>query len=306
MPSFFRHHENHTHRSKSFVNSIILLTYLSKSSKELSCSNKSCISSKDKLYGSLSNFFRRRSIFQIISTSVSFSIFNLTAYLLELLELKLVQFLLNAAMSLTRRAFTSSLLAAPSCLASAPLIDLSSGAGLFQEHDAAKNSDFFNLNGNVVGADNDKLTSPQTGRYLLYNIHTKDILSLYELTVLWALDKINTFLRDWRANATAQIDLRLVSALKTIIDIANLQTNIHRVNIHSVFLTKKTNDMLRKSSSSVAEKSYHVQGRALDFSIEGIRSSDLGKIVLDNFDGGVGVYRSFVHVDTGPKRIWHG
>jgi uncharacterized protein YcbK (DUF882 family) len=32
----------------------------------------------------------------------------------------------------------------------------------------------------------------------------------------------------------------------------------------------------------------------------------LSKIVLDNFDGGVGVYRSFVHVDTGPKRIWHG
>jgi len=306
MPSPFRHHEIHTHRSKSFVNLIRLLTYLSKSSKKPSCSNKSCISSKDKLYGSLSNFFRRRSIFQIISTSISSFIFNLTAYSLELLELKLVQFLLKAAMSLTRRAFTSSLLAAPSCLAAAPLIDLSSGAGLFQEHDAAKNSDFFNLNGNVVGADNDKLTSPQAGRYLLYNIHTKEFLNLSELTDLWSQDKINTFLRDWRANATAQIDLRLVSALKTIIDIANLQMNINRVNIHSGFRTKKTNDMLRKSSSSVAEKSYHVQGRAVDFSIEGIPSRALSKIVLDNFDGGVGVYRSFLHVDTGPKRVWYG
>ena len=225
---------------------------------------------------------------------------------MELLELKLVHFLLNTAMSLTRRAFISSLLAAPSCLAAAPLIDLSSGFGLFQEHDAAKNSNFFNFSGNVVGADNGKLTSPQAGRYLLYNIHTKELLNLSELTDLWSQYKINTFFRDWRANATAQIDLRLVSALKTIVDIANLQTNINRVNIHSGFRTKKTNDMLRLSSNSVAEKSYHVQGRALDFSIEGIPPRDLSKIVLDNFDGGVGVYRSFVHVDTGPKRVWHG
>ena len=209
-------------------------------------------------------------------------------------------------MSLTRRAFTSSLLAVPSTIAAAPLIDFSSGTGLFQEHDAAKNGDFFNLNGNVLGEDNSKLTFPRAGRYLLYNIHTKEFLNLSELTDLWSQDKINTFFRDWRANETAQIDLRLVSALKTIIDIAKLKTNINRVNIHSGFRTKKTNDLLRLSSSSVAEKSYHVQGRALDFSIEGIRASDLAKIVLDNFDGGVGVYRSFVHVDTGPKRIWHG
>jgi uncharacterized protein YcbK (DUF882 family) len=194
----------------------------------------------------------------------------------------------------------------PSTIAAAPLIDFSSGAGLFQEHDAAKNGDFFNLNGNVLGEDNSKLTFPRAGRYLLYNIHTKEFLNLSELTDLWSQDKINTFFRDWRANETAQIDLRLVSALKTIIDIAKLKTNINRVNIHSGFRTKKTNDLLRLSSSSVAEKSYHVQGRALDFSIEGIRASDLAKIVLDNFDGGVGVYRSFVHVDTGPKRIWHG
>ena len=209
-------------------------------------------------------------------------------------------------MLLTRRAFTSTLLAAPSSLAAAPLIDLSSGAGLFQEHDAAKNGDFFNLNGNVVAEDTSKLTPPQAGRYLLYNIHTKEFLNLSVLTDLWSHDKINTFFRDWRANATTQIDLRLVSALKTIIDIAKLNTNINRVNIHSGFRTKKTNDMLRLSSSSVAEKSYHVQGRALDFSIEGVSSRALSKIVLDNFDGGVGVYRSFVHVDTGPKRFWHG
>jgi len=209
-------------------------------------------------------------------------------------------------MSLTRRAFTSSLLAAPSSLAAAPLIDLSSGAGLFQERDEAKNGDFFNLNGNVVDEDYTALTSPQAGRYLLYNIHTKEFLNLSEITDLWSQDKINTFFRDWRANATAQIDLRLVSALKTIIDIAKLKSNLNRVNIHSGFRTKKTNDMLRLSSSSVAEKSYHVQGRALDFSIEGIPSRDLSKIVLDNFDGGVGVYRGFVHVDTGPKRVWHG
>ena len=209
-------------------------------------------------------------------------------------------------MSLTRRAFIFSLSAAPSSIAAAPLIDFSSGAGLFQGHDAAKNGNFFNLKGNTLGEDNSKLASPQAGRYLLYNIHTKEFLNLSEQSSLWSPDRINTFFRDWRSNATAQIDLRLVAGLKTIIDIAKLKKNISRVNIHSGFRTKKTNDMLRLSSSSVAEKSYHIQGRALDFSIEGIRSRDLGKIVYDNFDGGVGVYRGFVHVDTGPKRIWNG
>ena len=209
-------------------------------------------------------------------------------------------------MSLTRRAFTSCLLAVPSSLAAAPLIDLSSGAGLFHEHHPAKNGDFFNLDGNVVGEDNSQLNTLQAGRHILYNIHTKEFLNLSERTDLWSQDKINTFFRDWRANATTQIDLRLVSALKATINAAKLNTNINRVNIHSGFRTKKTNDMLRLSSSSVAEKSYHVQGRAIDFSIDGIPSRDLSKIVLDNFDGGVGVYRGFVHVDSGPKRVWHG
>jgi uncharacterized protein YcbK (DUF882 family) len=242
----------------------------------------------------------------MIPTSVSSFIVNLTACLLKLLEFKLVQFLLIPVMSLTRRAFTHSLLAVPSTLGAAPLIDFDNGAGLFQEHATAKNSDFFSLKGNAVGEVNTSATSPQAGQYLLYNIHTKEFLNLAEQTSLWSQDKINVFFRDWRANATAQIDLRLISALKTIIDIAKLKPNLNRVNIHSGFRTKKTNDLLRLRSSSVAEKSYHVQGRALDFSIAGIRSRDLGKIVSDNFDGGVGVYRSFVHLDTGPKRVWHG
>ena len=117
-------------------------------------------------------------------------------------------------MLLTRRAFTSTLLAAPSSLAAAPLIDLSSGAGLFQEYDAAKSGDFFNLNGNVVAEDNSKLTPPQAGRYLLYNIHTKEFLNLSELTDLWSQDKINTFLRDWRANATHKLTCDLYQHLK--------------------------------------------------------------------------------------------
>lgn len=209
-------------------------------------------------------------------------------------------------MSLTRRAFTSSLLAAPSSIAAAPLIDFSSGAGLFQTHASARDGDFFNFTGNALGENNRKLAAPKAGRYLLYNIHTKEFLNLSDQTSLWSQDKINTFFRDWRANATSKIDLRLVSALKTMVDITKLKTNSNKINIHSGFRTKKTNDMLRLSSSSVAEKSYHMQGRALDFSIEGIRSRDLGKIVSDNFDGGVGVYRGFIHVDTGPKRIWNG
>jgi uncharacterized protein YcbK (DUF882 family) len=203
-----------------------------------------------------------------------------------------------------RRAFMFSLLSAPTSLAAAPLIDLSSGGGLFSRDDASRNGDFFNFESNPIGQHNSILTSPKAPDHILYNIHTKEFLNLSDQVNLLSQDKINTFFRDWRANATAQIDLRLVLALRKIIDIAKLKTDAGRVNIHSGFRTKQTNDMLRLSSRSVAEKSYHLEGRAIDFSIEGIRSSDLGKIVLDNFGGGVGVYPGFVHVDTGPKRTW--
>lgn len=56
----------------------------------------------------------------------------------------------------------------------------------------------------------------------------------------------------------------------------------------------------------MAKHSFHTQGRAMDFHIEGIQLSNIRKAALKMRAGGVGYYprSNFVHIDTGPTRSW--
>ena len=77
-----------------------------------------------------------------------------------------------------------------------------------------------------------------------------------------------------------------------------------KVNIHSGFRSKKTNEYLRQNSNKVAKNSMHILGKAIDFSIPGHTSRSIAKITRANTKGGVGSYPNFVHLDSGPKRSW--
>ena len=48
----------------------------------------------------------------------------------------------------------------------------------------------------------------------------------------------------------------------------------------------------------------HILGKAIDFSIPSLSISHLAQTVKNNAKGGVGIYDSFVHLDSGPKREW--
>ncbi|HAE62231.1 MAG TPA: hypothetical protein DCG38_07880 [Eubacteriaceae bacterium] len=52
--------------------------------------------------------------------------------------------------------------------------------------------------------------------------------------------------------------------------------------------------------------SLHLRGKAADIKAKGISVRDLGKVVVEtNTHGGCGIsYESFVHLDTGAKRMW--
>jgi uncharacterized protein YcbK (DUF882 family) len=50
----------------------------------------------------------------------------------------------------------------------------------------------------------------------------------------------------------------------------------------------------------------HTLGKAIDLRAPGVALEHLLAEFANFFDGGVGLYRqrNFVHVDTGPRRVW--
>jgi uncharacterized protein YcbK (DUF882 family) len=56
----------------------------------------------------------------------------------------------------------------------------------------------------------------------------------------------------------------------------------------------------------VAKKSLHMDGRAIDIRIPGVRTAYLRRLAVDMAFGGVGYYpgSDFVHLDTGPFKVW--
>jgi uncharacterized protein YcbK (DUF882 family) len=64
--------------------------------------------------------------------------------------------------------------------------------------------------------------------------------------------------------------------------------------------------MLRTSTSGVAQRSLHMEGRAMDVRLQGVETRELRQAALGLQAGGVGYYpdSDFVHVDTGRVRTW--
>jgi uncharacterized protein YcbK (DUF882 family) len=59
-----------------------------------------------------------------------------------------------------------------------------------------------------------------------------------------------------------------------------------------------------------AKNSMHIQAKAADIRVNGIKSSTVYKLIIDLIDkgfivnGGVGLYPKFVHYDIGKSRRW--
>jgi len=102
-----------------------------------------------------------------------------------------------------------------------------------------------------------------------------------------ALNKLNLFLRDHRANEAIQMDRMLFEII-------------------SGYRSPKTNEMLRRRSKGVARNSLHMQGRAIDFRLRNVRTRKVRDVARALQAGGVGYYAGsdFVHIDTGRINHW--
>ncbi len=139
----------------------------------------------------------------------------------------------------------------------------------------------------------------------LYNIHTDERLDItyfsggrydYE-----ALGRINHLLRCHYNNRVKPIDR---AVLDLLCDVKNRIGTDKEIQIVSGYRSPEYNDYLRSRGRNVAKNSYHMQGVAIDFSIQGFSMSSLSQIAQTFLVGGVGQYADFVHIDTGPIRYW--
>jgi uncharacterized protein YcbK (DUF882 family) len=221
-----------------------------------------------------------------------------------------------------RRAFVAGLVSIPAGAGAAPLIDLTSGKGLYSQTyvapELSSGGGVLNLYGREVDVPVANLApnlSRGRGPYLaqplrlsLLNVNTDERMQLdvpASLEFGWVQQRqLNQFLRDWRDDKVKKIDPIVLHDLVKICGAFMGPNQNLDVRITSGYRTQKTNNMLRRQSRQVAQKSLHIQGKAIDFTLPEVSINILAAKAREICGGGVGSYSTFVHIDSGAARRW--
>jgi uncharacterized protein YcbK (DUF882 family) len=158
-----------------------------------------------------------------------------------------------------------------------------------------------------VAADAPAPSGPRERALSFFNTHTGESVT----AVYWCdgayrpeeLSKLYRVLRDHRTGGVREIDCRLFDLLHTLRTDLGTRKPFHVI---SCYRSPRTNAGLRAAGRAVAEKSLHMEGKAMDVRIPGVRLEDLHRAAVARRGGGVGFYLGpqFVHVDVGRVRYW--
>ena len=115
--------------------------------------------------------------------------------------------------------------------------------------------------------------------------------------------EVNRFLRDFRTGDIHPIDPALLDVLYDLQVAADRDATFEVI---SAYRSPRTNQQLRSKSAGVAERSLHMDGKAIDVRVTGFPTKKARDLALTLRRGGVGFYASsdFVHLDTGRVRSW--
>ena len=118
-----------------------------------------------------------------------------------------------------------------------------------------------------------------------------------------ASKQLREFLADWRNGKQKEIDIKLLDILWRI---QQKTGNRDRYEVISAYRSPETNKLLRSRSKGVANKSQHLEGKAIDVRLRGLETRILRNTAIALKKGGVGYYEKsdFVHIDTGRVRTW--
>ncbi len=155
-----------------------------------------------------------------------------------------------------------------------------------------------------------RMLAKQPSRELSFlNLHTGERLHVEYFRsgkyVPDAMRAVSHVLRDHRTNATHPIDPGLLDLIHVLR--GRLRSSAP-FNVISGYRSPETNALMHEASAGVAAHSLHMEGRAIDIRLPGVRLSSIRKAALAMEMGGVGYYPEddFVHVDTGAIRQWGG
>lgn len=139
-----------------------------------------------------------------------------------------------------------------------------------------------------------------------YNTHTGEFLNK---CVFWENGvyikenqlEINRLFRDFRTGDVKEIDIKLIDLIYRLYQDTGSSEKIHLI---SGYRSPKTNASLRRKSKGVAYNSQHKFGKAADIMIPGRSLRKMKDMAKKYSGGGVGLYKRFLHLDTGPVRSW--
>lgn len=118
-----------------------------------------------------------------------------------------------------------------------------------------------------------------------------------------ALAALRHLLRDYRLNEEHDMDFDLFVQLTDLARQCGVPASYELI---SGYRSPATNAKLRAAGHAVAERSQHMEGRAIDVRLKGCPLPRLRDLALAAGRGGVGFYprSQFVHLDTGRVRSW--
>lgn len=142
-------------------------------------------------------------------------------------------------------------------------------------------------------------------RLKLYNAHTKETFGGPYRDLLGpipsAMSDLARFLRDHHSGAVGPIYVETIDILADVMSTAGQS----RATVLSAYRTASTNRKLADRLYGVAEKSQHVNGRAIDVTFDS-KLAYAAEAARGLKRGGVGWYPNshFLHLDSGPVRSW--
>ena len=146
------------------------------------------------------------------------------------------------------------------------------------------------------------MTTPNEIHTILKNKHTPNALLTACLPAGLACTK--NFL--WCEFVKSQREIPALSELESLYALAHTLQALRDNVFHSpMIITSGWRSKAYNKQIGGATGSYHTKGMACDFQIKGLPSNTIYN-KLSEHSGGLGLYKTFIHLDIGPKRRWSG